>query len=79
VWVSEANAARRFDLPGPVAGVVILSLSNDVVTRKPSITGSSLGVMILVFVLGLRKGLNEFVIEKLRGLCTGPARASPNQ
>jgi branched-chain amino acid transport system permease protein len=52
---------------GPTAGAVILSLLNDVVTRGTEHHGLALGVMILVFALGLRKGLTDFVIERLRG------------
>jgi branched-chain amino acid transport system permease protein len=55
---------------GPLAGAVILSLLNDVVTRGTAHHGLALGAMILVFVLGLRKGLVDFILEKVRDLRT---------
>jgi branched-chain amino acid transport system permease protein len=55
---------------GPLAGAVILSLLNDVVTRGTEHHGLALGALILMFVLGLRKGLVDFVLEKVRGLRT---------
>jgi branched-chain amino acid transport system permease protein len=60
---------------GPVAGAVILSLLNDIVTRGTEYHGLALGIVILVFVLGLRKGITDFVIEKLRARRTGPGQA----
>jgi branched-chain amino acid transport system permease protein len=60
---------------GPTAGAVILSLLNDVVTRGTEYHGLALGIVILMFVLGLRKGLTDFVIEKLRARRTEPGRA----
>ena len=42
---------------GPVAGAVMLLLLNDVVTKLTEHYGLVLGLIILLFALGLRKGL----------------------
>jgi branched-chain amino acid transport system permease protein len=52
---------------GPVAGTILLLLLNDVVTRRTEYHGLALGTVILVFTLGLRKGVTDFIADKLRG------------
>lgn len=52
---------------GPMVGTVILLLLNDVVTRLTEYYGIVLGIVILFFALGLRKGLLDFVLEWLGG------------
>lgn len=52
---------------GPVAGTVLLLLLNDIVTRRTEYHGLALGAVILVFTLGLRKGVTDFLADKLRG------------
>jgi branched-chain amino acid transport system permease protein len=51
---------------GPTVGTVILLLLNDVVTRYTEYYGLTLGIVILVFALGLRRGLLDVVIELWR-------------
>ncbi|MCL4764954.1 MAG: branched-chain amino acid ABC transporter permease [Hyphomicrobiaceae bacterium] len=51
---------------GPTAGAVVLSLLNDVITRRTEHHGLFLGVVILVFALGLRKGVTDFIADWLR-------------
>lgn len=48
---------------GPTAGAVILSLLNDLVTRRTEHHGLALGIVILFFALGLRKGVTDFVAD----------------
>jgi branched-chain amino acid transport system permease protein len=48
---------------GPLAGAVILLLLNDMVTRITEHYGLVLGIVILVFALGLRKGVLGFVVQ----------------
>jgi branched-chain amino acid transport system permease protein len=48
---------------GPTVGTVILLFLNDVVTRFTEYYGLTLGIVILLFALGLRKGLLDFVID----------------
>ena len=51
---------------GPTAGAVILSLLNDLITRRTEHHGIFLGIVILVFALGLRKGVTDFVADWFR-------------
>lgn len=48
---------------GPLAGAVILLLLNDIVTRFTEHYSLVLGIVILVFALGLRKGLLGLVAD----------------
>ncbi len=51
---------------GPLVGTVILLLLNDVVTRFTEYYGLTLGVIILFFALGLRRGLLDVVLDLWR-------------
>jgi branched-chain amino acid transport system permease protein len=48
---------------GPMAGTVLLLLLNDTVTRLTDYYGIVLGIVILFFAIGLRKGLMDFAVE----------------
>jgi len=48
---------------GPMVGTVLLLTLNDTVTRMTEYYGIVLGVVILFFAIGLRKGLMDFVVE----------------
>ena len=48
---------------GPMVGTVLLLLLNDTVTRLTEYYGIVLGIVILFFAIGLRKGLMDFVVE----------------
>lgn len=48
---------------GPTVGAAILMLLNDVVTRFTEYYGLALGLIILLFALGLRRGLVDFLVE----------------
>ena len=50
---------------GPLVGSVILHLLNDIVTAYTSHYGLVLGVIILVFALGLRRGLVGLIVDRL--------------
>jgi branched-chain amino acid transport system permease protein len=50
---------------GPMVGTVLLLLLNDTVTRFTEYHGIVLGIVILFFALGLRKGLLDFAAEWL--------------
>lgn len=72
---------------GPLVGAVMLLLLNDVVTKFTSHYGLVLGSVILLFALGLRKGLLDFIVDIWRdrttatsgdaALTTTPAKAAP--
>lgn len=51
---------------GPAAGALILSLLNDVITRGTEHHGLVLGGVILLFALGLRKGVTDFIADWFR-------------
>jgi branched-chain amino acid transport system permease protein len=51
---------------GPAAGALILSVLNDVITRGTEHHGLFLGAVILLFALGLRKGVTDFVADLFR-------------
>lgn len=48
---------------GPLVGAALLLVLNDLVTRVTEHYGLVLGVIILIFALGLRKGLLGFVVQ----------------
>lgn len=50
---------------GPMVGTVLLLILNDTVTRLTEYHGIVLGIVILFFAIGLRKGLMDFVVERL--------------
>lgn len=60
---------------GPTAGALILSLLNDVITRRTEHHGLFLGAVILLFALGLRKGVTDFVAEWFRQRREAASRA----
>ena len=49
---------------GPTVGTAILLLLNDVVTRFTEYYGLTLGIIILLFALGLRRGLLDVVVDQ---------------
>jgi branched-chain amino acid transport system permease protein len=48
---------------GPMVGTVLLLTLNDTVTRLTEYYGIVLGIVILFFAIGLRKGLMDFAVE----------------
>lgn len=48
---------------GPVVGTGVLLLLNDLVTKFSEHHGLVIGVVILVFALGFRKGITDFVLR----------------
>jgi branched-chain amino acid transport system permease protein len=48
---------------GPMVGTVLLLTLNDTVTRLTEYHGIVLGLVILFFAIGLRKGLMDFVVD----------------
>jgi len=51
---------------GPAVGTVILLLLNDFVTRFTEYYGLTLGIIILIFALGLRRGLLDVLLDLWR-------------
>lgn len=56
---------------GPLTGTMILLMLNDLVTRQTEYYGLALGIIILAFALGLRRGLLDFITERLGGRPAG--------
>lgn len=50
---------------GPLLGAVIFRILNDVIVAYTSHTELVLGIVVLVFVLGLRKGLLDVVADRI--------------
>jgi branched-chain amino acid transport system permease protein len=48
---------------GPMVGTVLLLILNDTVTRLTEYYGIVLGIVILFFAIGLRKGLMDFAVD----------------
>jgi branched-chain amino acid transport system permease protein len=61
---------------GPMVGTVLLLLLNDFVTRVAEHHGLVLGIVILIFALGLRKGLLDFVMDWRDAIRTRGAAAA---
>jgi len=51
---------------GPAVGTIILLLLNDFVTRFTEYYGLTLGIIILLFALGLRRGLLDVLLDAWR-------------
>jgi branched-chain amino acid transport system permease protein len=51
---------------GPVVGAGLLLLFNDVITRTTQYHGLALGLAVLLFALGLKRGIMDFCIELLQ-------------
>lgn len=64
---------------GPTAGAIILSLLNDLITRRTEHHGIFLGAIILLFALGLRRGVTDFVADWLRGRREGDRKQEPGR
>ena len=59
---------------GPLVGTAVLPLLNDVVTKFTEYYGLTLGVVILLFALGFRRGVTDFALEALARLRSGGRR-----
>lgn len=46
---------------GPVVGASLLLLFNDVITRSTEFHGLALGIVVLLFALGFKRGIMDFV------------------
>ena len=60
---------------GPLVGAALLLMLNDFVTKVTEHYSLVLGVIILVFALGLRKGLLGFVVQAWKKYASGALRS----
>jgi branched-chain amino acid transport system permease protein len=51
---------------GPVVGASLLLLFNDVITRSTEFHGLALGIVVLLFALGFKRGITDFVQQLLQ-------------
>jgi len=50
---------------GPVVGAGLLLLFNDIITRTTEYHGLALGLVVLLFALGFKRGITDFALELL--------------
>ena len=48
---------------GPVVGAALLLVFNDIITRTTEYHGLALGVIVLIFALGFKRGIADFVVQ----------------
>ena len=51
---------------GPVVGAGLLLLFNDIITRTTEYHGLALGLVVLTFALGFKRGITDFSLELLQ-------------
>lgn len=51
---------------GPVVGASLLLLFNDVITRSTEYHGLALGIVVLLFALGFKRGITDFVQQLIQ-------------
>ena len=51
---------------GPVVGAGLLLLVNDIITRTTEYHGLALGLVVLLFALGFKRGITDFSLELLQ-------------
>jgi branched-chain amino acid transport system permease protein len=52
---------------GPVLGSALLLMFNDVITRTTEYHGLALGLVVLLFALGFKKGISDFIVQAWTG------------
>lgn len=48
---------------GPIVGAGLLLVFNDIITRTTEYHGLALGVIVLIFALGFKRGITDFVVQ----------------
>lgn len=59
---------------GPVVGAGLLLMFNDVVTRVTELHGIALGIIVLIFALGFKRGICDFAVQLVGTLFKGARR-----
>ena len=60
---------------GPVVGAGLLMVFNDIITRTTEYHGLALGIIVLFFALGLKRGMTDFVVQIYQSLSRKGARS----
>jgi branched-chain amino acid transport system permease protein len=53
---------------GPVVGAALLLMFNDVISRTTEYHGFVLGIVVLLFALGFKRGITDFVMQLFNSL-----------
>ncbi len=53
---------------GPLVGAALLLMFNDVITRTTEYHGLALGIIVLIFALGFRKGITDFAVQAFQAI-----------
>jgi branched-chain amino acid transport system permease protein len=53
---------------GPVVGASLLLMFNDVISRSTEYHGFALGIIVLLFALGFKRGITDFVMQLFNSL-----------
>jgi branched-chain amino acid transport system permease protein len=53
---------------GPVVGAALLLMFNDVISRSTEYHGFALGIIVLLFALGFKRGITDFVMQLFNSL-----------
>lgn len=48
---------------GPIVGAGLLLVFNDIITRTTEYHGLALGVIVLIFALGFKRGITDFIVQ----------------
>lgn len=59
---------------GPVVGAGLLLIFNDVVTRFTDLHGIALGIIVLIFALGFKRGITDVFVQFVRNSRKGRAQ-----
>lgn len=51
---------------GPVVGAALLMVFNDIISRTTEYHGLALGIIVLIFALGFKKGITDFIQQAYR-------------
>ncbi len=60
---------------GPVVGAGLLMIFNDIITRTTEYHGLALGIIVLFFALGLKRGMTDFIVQIYQLLSRKGARS----
>jgi len=64
---------------GPLVGAAVLLLLNDAISRTTEYHGLALGLVVLLFALGFKRGLMDFLGQLWAGLHKPDPQAQPGQ
>ncbi len=60
---------------GPVVGAGLLMIFNDIITRTTEYHGLALGIIVLFFALGLKRGMTDFIVQIYQSISRKGARS----